>query len=145
MAQKEAEITQMRAKIDSAEVVKKLAVKEAVQKVEKERDEFANDVKTKELEKQNLESVLKQQFSNELQNKDAIIKYKDEEIARLIEGRRHRGGGVLQPPEPGDEGQVVPQKGSGDHEPPALGVGEGSEDPPALRMDGEHDEQDDEG
>jgi hypothetical protein len=51
--------------------------------VEKERDALANDVKTKELEKQNLESSLKQQFSTELQSKDAIIKYKDEEIARV--------------------------------------------------------------
>lgn len=51
--------------------------------MEKERDALANDVKTKELEKQNLESSLKQQFSTELQSKDAIIKYKDEEIARV--------------------------------------------------------------
>jgi hypothetical protein len=51
--------------------------------VEKERDSLANDLKTKELEKQNLESSLKQQFSTELQSKDAIIKYKDEEIARV--------------------------------------------------------------
>ena len=56
---------------------------EAVQKIEKERDRLANDLKTKELEKQNLESSLKQQFANELQNKDAVIKYKDEEISRV--------------------------------------------------------------
>ena len=80
---KEAEITQLKAKIDNVEVEKKLAVSEAVQKVEKERDNLANDLKTKELEKQNLENSLKQQFSTELQNKDAIIKYKDDEIARV--------------------------------------------------------------
>lgn len=80
---KEAEITQLTAKIDNVEVEKKLAVNEAVQKVEKERDTLANDLKTKELEKQNLENSLKQQFSTELQNKDAIIKYKDDEIARV--------------------------------------------------------------
>jgi len=80
---KEAEITQLKAKIDKVEVEKKLAVNEAVQKVEKERDILANDVKSKELEKQNLENSLKQQFSTELLNKDAIIKYKDEEIARV--------------------------------------------------------------
>lgn len=80
---KEAEITQLKAKIDNVEVEKKLAVNEAVQKVEKERDNLANDLKTKELEKQNLENSLKQQFSTELQNKDAIIKYKDDEIARV--------------------------------------------------------------
>lgn len=80
---KEAEITQLKAKIDNVEVEKKLAVNEALQKVEKERDHLANDLKSKELEKQNLESSLKQQFSIELQNKDAIIKYKDDEIARV--------------------------------------------------------------
>jgi len=80
---KEAEITQLKAKIDNVEVEKKLAVNEAVQIVEKERDNLANDLKTKELEKQNLENSLKQQFSTELQNKDVIIKYKDDEIARV--------------------------------------------------------------
>ena len=80
---KENEITQLKAKIDNVEVEKKLAVNEAVQKVEKERDNLTNDLKTKELEKQNLENSLKHQFSTELQNKDAIIKYKDDEIARV--------------------------------------------------------------
>lgn len=80
---KEAEITQLRAKIDNVEVEKKLAVNEAVQKLERERDHLANDIKTKDLEKQNLESSLKQQFSAQLQNKDAIIQFKDDEIARV--------------------------------------------------------------
>lgn len=77
------EITEMKSKMEKAEIEKKLTVLEAVQKIEKERDTFANDLKTKELEKQNLENSLKQQFSTELQNKDAIIKYKDDEIARV--------------------------------------------------------------
>ncbi len=80
---KEAEIVQLSAKIGNSEVEKKLAVNEAVQKIEKERDTLANNLKTKELEKQNLEINLKQQFSTDLQNKDAIIKYKDDEIARV--------------------------------------------------------------
>jgi hypothetical protein len=80
---KETEIAQLKAKIDNVEVEKKLAINEALQKIEKERDNLANDLKTKELEKQNLESSLKQHFSTELQNKDAIIKYKDEEIERV--------------------------------------------------------------
>ena len=79
---KDAEITQLKAKIDNVEVEKKLAVNEAVQVVEKERDKLVNEINTKDLEKQNLESRLKQQFSTELQNKDVIIKYKDEEIAQ---------------------------------------------------------------
>ena len=80
---KEVEITQLKAKITNVEVEIKLAVNEAVQKVEKERDNLANDLKTKDLERQNIENNLKQQFTTELQNKDAIINYKDEEIARV--------------------------------------------------------------
>lgn len=81
--QKEAEILQIKAQLENAEIQKKLSITEAVQKIEKERDALANEVKTKELEKQNLESTLKQQFTTELQNKEAIIKYKDEEITRV--------------------------------------------------------------
>ncbi|MFZ4680735.1 MAG: DUF2130 domain-containing protein [Flavobacterium sp.] len=81
LATKEAEIAQIQSKLDSAELEKKLSVTEAVQKIEKERDAFANEVKNKELEKANLESTLKQQFSTELKTKDEIIKMKDEEIA----------------------------------------------------------------
>ena len=83
LTQKENEIAQMQSQLVNAEVQKKLSVTEAVQKIEKERDAFANEVKTKELEKQNIESTLKQQFTTELQSKDAIIKYKEEEIARV--------------------------------------------------------------
>ena len=83
LADKEAEIAQIQSKLDNAELEKKLSVTEAVQKIEKERDAFANEVKTKELEKQNEVSSLKQQFTTELQNKEAIIKYKDDEITRV--------------------------------------------------------------
>lgn len=82
-AQKENELSQLKAKIDTAEVEKKLAVNEAVQAIEKERNDLANSIKIKETEKQLLEKSLKEQFSAELQNKDAIIKYKDDEIARV--------------------------------------------------------------
>lgn len=82
-ADKTNELTQLKAQLDNAEVAKKLAITEAVQKIEKERDNLLNEVKTKELEKENIENSLKQQFSTELQSKEAIIKYKDEEIARV--------------------------------------------------------------
>lgn len=80
---KEAEILQLKAKIDKVEVEKKLAINEATQKIEKERDNLENDLKTKDLEKQNLKSSLIQQYTTELKNKDNIIKYKDDEIARV--------------------------------------------------------------
>ena len=82
-AEKTNELTQLKAQLDNAEVAKKLAITEAVQKIEKERDNLLNGLKTKELEKENIENALKQQFSTELKNKDEIIKYKDDEIARV--------------------------------------------------------------
>lgn len=81
VSKKEAEIAEMKAKIENAELDKKFTISEATKKLEKERDELANAVKTAELEKQNLESSLRNQFNLELQGKDAIIKFKDEEIA----------------------------------------------------------------
>jgi len=83
LAQKETEIAEIKSKLQNAETEKKLEVSEAVKKIEKERDNLANELKTKELEKNNLENSLKQQFTTELLNKDAIIKYKDDEIARV--------------------------------------------------------------
>ena len=82
-AEKTNELTQLKAQLDNAEVVKKLAITEAVQKIEKERDNLLNEVKTKELEKQNLESTLVQEYTAKLQSKEEIIKYKEEEIARV--------------------------------------------------------------
>ena len=83
LAKKEAEIAEMNSKIQNAELDKKLEVSEAIKLIEKERDNLENELKTKELEKQNLESSLKQQHSTELQNKDAIIQFKEEEITRV--------------------------------------------------------------
>ncbi len=83
--QKESEISQLKARIENVDVEKELAVTLAVQKVEKERDTLANKLATKDLEKENLENSLKNQYSTELQARDAIIKYKDEEIARVKE------------------------------------------------------------
>lgn len=83
IAEKESELLQVKSKLENAETQQKLAITEATQKIEKERDQLINDLKTKELEKQNIENTLKQKFISELQNKDAIIKYKDDEIARV--------------------------------------------------------------
>ena len=75
------EVTQLQAKLENAEVAKKLAVTEAVKKKKKERDQLVNEVKAKDTDKQLLENTLKDKFSAELKTKDEIIKLKDEEIA----------------------------------------------------------------
>jgi hypothetical protein len=81
LTQKETELLQLKAKLDNIEVEKKLAVTEATQKVEKERDELANAVKLKDTEKELLEKSLSEKYLAALKEKDAIIKHKDEEIA----------------------------------------------------------------
>lgn len=81
LAKKEAILNEMKSKIEKAELEKKLIVNEAVQKIEKERDELASNLKNKEMEKQLLEKSLIEKFSSELKTKDDIIKLKEEEIA----------------------------------------------------------------
>lgn len=79
-AKKEAELAEMKSKINNAELEKKLAVTEAVNTIEKERDELAGELKSKDTEKQLLETALREKYTIELKTKDDIIKMKDEEI-----------------------------------------------------------------
>jgi hypothetical protein len=81
LSSKENELLQLKSKIDSAEIEKKLAITEATKKIEKERDDLANAIKIKETEKELLKKSLTEQYLSELKEKDAIIKHKDEEIA----------------------------------------------------------------
>ena len=81
LAKKAAEIAEMKSKIDKAEIETKLTVTEAVQKIEKERDELTNKLNNKETERQLLEKSLNEKFSAELRTKEDVIKMKDEEIA----------------------------------------------------------------
>ena len=83
LAEKDQALSDMRSKVENTEIEKKLAVNEAVQKFEKERDDLINALKYKDLEKENLENSLKQQYSTEIQSKEAIIRFKDEEIVRV--------------------------------------------------------------
>ena len=80
-ARKDAEISAMKAKIENAEMKQKLSVSEAVQKIEKERDELSNTLKNKEMEALLKENALSEKFHAELKTKEDIIKMKDEEIA----------------------------------------------------------------
>ncbi len=88
LAKKEAEISEMKSKIQNAEIVKKLEVSEAIKGIEKERDNFANDLKIKETEKQLLEKSINEKFTDKLNVKEETIKMKDDEIARLKDFKR---------------------------------------------------------
>lgn len=79
-AEKDAAEFRLQAKIEAVETEKKLAVTQAVTVIEKQRDELASEIRTKDTEKQFLEASLKEKFATELKTKDDIIKLKDEEI-----------------------------------------------------------------
>lgn len=77
-ADKDAEIAKLQAKIEATETEKKLALTEAVGKLERERDDLANKLESKDSEKKLLESSLKDKYETELRSKDeAIAFYKD--------------------------------------------------------------------
>lgn len=78
-------LSELKAKLSNLEIEKKLAIAEAIKPLEKERDDLVNEVKNKDLEKQNLQNSLKDKYTTELQNKDVIIRHKDDEIARVRE------------------------------------------------------------
>jgi len=85
VSQKDKEISELKAYIAKFDAEAKLAIQQAVQNISKERDEFKSKLDLKELEKQNLENSLKQDFQGKLQVQESIIRLKDEEIERVKE------------------------------------------------------------
>ncbi|MBM3210475.1 DUF2130 domain-containing protein [Candidatus Saccharibacteria bacterium] len=82
-AQKDAELAELKARLQSIESEKQLALSEAVYKVEKERDELAGELKNKEAEKQLAEASLRREFENELKTKEEMIAYYKDMKAKL--------------------------------------------------------------
>jgi hypothetical protein len=77
---KDAEIQRLKSKLDAGEVTKKLAVTEALKAVEKERDEFSNELKQTKQNSETTSELAKANHSNQLQ--EATAK-KDTEIQEL--------------------------------------------------------------
>ncbi|MDN5275633.1 MAG: hypothetical protein JWN33_282 [Candidatus Saccharibacteria bacterium] len=82
-AAKDAQLAELNAKLLSIESDQKLALTEAVTKVEKERDELANELRSKDTEKQLLETSLKATYEIELKSKDEMIAYYKDMKAKL--------------------------------------------------------------
>ena len=82
-AAKDAEIQALKAKLESNEVNKKLAVSEAVSLIEKERDELKNGLKQAELEKQLAEKSLKDKYETQIKDRDDAIERLRDMKARL--------------------------------------------------------------
>lgn len=82
-ANKDAEIQNLKAKLDANEVTKKLAITEAVSVVEKERDELRNSLQQAELEKQLSEKSLKDKYETQIKDRDDAIERLRDMKARL--------------------------------------------------------------
>ncbi|MDC0881195.1 DUF2130 domain-containing protein, partial [bacterium] len=76
-----ASLTEMNAKVEKAEIEKKLAVSEAIKVIEKERDDLSNSLEIKDTERELLKKSLNEKHLSELQSKDDIIKMREEEIS----------------------------------------------------------------
>ena len=77
-SEKEREIAELNAKISGFESERKLAVSEAVAKIEKERDDFKNKLELTEAENRSKTIITEERYRD-------IVKLKDEEIAQLRE------------------------------------------------------------
>ncbi len=72
-AAKDAEIQELKARIDAGEFAKKLAITEAIGVIEKERDELKNGLDRAALEKQLAETALKDKYETQLKDRDEAI------------------------------------------------------------------------
>ncbi len=82
-AEKSGEIARLEAKLQSTGTETKLAISEALNKVEKERDELANKLENKENEQKIVESSLREKYESELKSKDEMILYYKDLKAKL--------------------------------------------------------------
>lgn len=73
---REAEVQELKSKLDASNLAQKIAVTEAVSAIEKERDELKSGLQRKELEKDLAEKSLKERY-------EVQIKDRDHEIERL--------------------------------------------------------------
>lgn len=80
LALKESELVTLKAQLSNFQTEKTLAITQAVSHGEMEREALKNALEKKELEKQNLESTLRQAMQSESQRFNAIIQYKEEQL-----------------------------------------------------------------
>ncbi len=80
---KDAEIQDLKARLDAIAVAQKLAITEAVGSVEKERDELKNSLARAELEKQLAEKSLKDKYETQIKDRDDAIERLRDMKARL--------------------------------------------------------------
>ena len=82
-ATKDAEVQGLKAKLDATELAQKLAITEALNGVERERDELKNGLARAELEKQLAEQSLKDKYQTQIKDRDDQIERLRDLKARL--------------------------------------------------------------
>lgn len=82
-ATKDAEIQGLKARLDGSEVAQKLAISEAVNAVEKERDKLKSDLAQAQLEKELGEKLLKDKYETQIKDRDNAIERLRDMKARL--------------------------------------------------------------
>ncbi|MBT3024762.1 MAG: DUF2130 domain-containing protein [Candidatus Thiodiazotropha sp. (ex Lucina aurantia)] len=83
IAKKDAEIQQLATKLETFKVEQKLVITEAISSVEKERDNLVNKLEAKDTEHKLLESNMKETHGSELKAKDELIAYYKDFKAKL--------------------------------------------------------------
>jgi hypothetical protein len=73
VSKKDAEIARLHEELKSADISKQLALKEALNAIEKERDDLKRDIEAKEAEKKLLETSLKEKYETQIKDRDETI------------------------------------------------------------------------
>ena len=82
-AKKDSEIARLKEELKSADVAKKLALREALGSVEKERDDLRRDLEAKDVEQKLLASSLKEKYETQIRDRDDAIERLKDMKARL--------------------------------------------------------------
>lgn len=83
VAQKDAAIQELKARLEASDLARKLAVSEAVGAVEKERDELRSGLQRKELEKDLAEKSLKERYEIQIRDREQEIERMRDMKSRL--------------------------------------------------------------
>ena len=84
-AAKDAEIQSLNAKLDAGEVARNLAVAQALNAVEKERDALASELRQARHDKQTAASLAEAKFANELQKAVRVVEVQRDELKSGLE------------------------------------------------------------
>lgn len=82
-SKKDAEIARLHEELKSADISKQLALKEALNAIEKERDDLKRDIEAKEAEKRLLETALKEKYETQIKDRDDTIERLKDMRAKL--------------------------------------------------------------